>query len=279
MTITTGAPAPPTAATRHRTGVRRALAVAGAVTLLAVATGACTETAEGGSATCGDAVLCDGFEDQAGPALQGSWAATARDCSGTGKATVDTGVAHFGGRSLRIDGGVGYCNHVFARPALDLRTLGPSVNVRFWVFHTTPSTLQHTTFLALRDEVSGRDLRMGGQSGRLMWNRESDDATLPPQSPQGVANSAELPTGRWVCVQLSVDAGTPSQIHTALDGAPVPGLTADGAPTADLDAEWYRQSAWHPTLSDLRLGWESYGDGQDTLWFDDVAVGSSPIGC
>ncbi|WP_369008351.1 hypothetical protein, partial [Streptomyces sp. NTH33] len=29
----------------------------------------------------------------------------------------------------------------------------------------------------------------------------------------------------------------------------------------------------------LRLGWESYGTGEDTLWFDDVAVGSTPIGC
>ena len=32
-------------------------------------------------------------------------------------------------------------------------------------------------------------------------------------------------------------------------------------------------------LTDLKLGWESYGEGADTLWYDDVAVGSQRIGC
>jgi hypothetical protein len=34
-----------------------------------------------------------------------------------------------------------------------------------------------------------------------------------------------------------------------------------------------------PRPTAFRLGWESYGTGDDTLWFDDVAVGSSPIIC
>ncbi|MEU0152180.1 hypothetical protein [Micromonospora fulviviridis] len=28
---------------------------------------------------------------------------------------------------------------------------------------------------------------------------------------------------------------------------------------------------WRPRLTDLKLGWESYGGAADTLWFDDVA--------
>jgi hypothetical protein len=32
-------------------------------------------------------------------------------------------------------------------------------------------------------------------------------------------------------------------------------------------------------LTDLRLGWESYGEGADTLWYDDVAVGGARNGC
>ena len=32
-------------------------------------------------------------------------------------------------------------------------------------------------------------------------------------------------------------------------------------------------------LTDLRLGWESYGVGADRLWFDDIAWGSTRIGC
>ena len=52
----------------------------------------------------------------------------------------------------------------------------------------------------------------------------------------------------------------------------------DGVPTPDIDQQWLAR-AWHPSVTDLRLGWESYAGDADTLWFDDVAVGSSRIGC
>ncbi|MFE2433980.1 cellulose-binding protein, partial [Streptomyces sp. NPDC059409] len=58
----------------------------------------------------------------------------------------------------------------------------------------------------------------------------------------------------------------------------LPGLHADGVPTQDVDQQWLaRGTAPRPTA--LRLGWESYASGDDTVWFDDVAVGSAPIGC
>ncbi|WP_320064184.1 hypothetical protein [Micromonospora sp. RTGN7] len=49
-------------------------------------------------------------------------------------------------------------------------------------------------------------------------------------------------------------------------------------PTHDVDGQWLNRT-WRPQLTDLRLGWESYGEGSDTLWFDDVAVGPGRIGC
>jgi hypothetical protein len=58
----------------------------------------------------------------------------------------------------------------------------------------------------------------------------------------------------------------------------VPGLHADGVATQDVDGQWYNK-AWRPSLTSLGLGWESYSGGTDTLWYDDVAVGSSRIGC
>ena len=56
------------------------------------------------------------------------------------------------------------------------------------------------------------------------------------------------------------------------------GLVADGTPTQDVDRQWYARS-WAPHLTDLRLGWESYGEGADTLWYDDVAVAAGRLGC
>ncbi|MEV7181301.1 hypothetical protein [Kitasatospora sp. NPDC093679] len=44
--------------------------------------------------------------------------------------------------------------------------------------------MDHVTAVTLADaRDGGEDLRIGGQNGALQWNRESDDATLPVQSP------------------------------------------------------------------------------------------------
>ncbi|MGW5558125.1 cellulose-binding domain-containing protein [Micromonospora sp. NPDC003944] len=227
---------------------------------------------------CAGAVLCDGFESQTGSTPSGDWAVVSPDCSGTGTATIDTTTAHSGSRSVRINGTAGYCNHVFIRSTKNLAGVGNVRYARVWVRHTTAQPTEHTTMMAMADAADGnRDLRLGGQNGALQWNRASDDATLPEQSPAGVAQSLPLPTNRWTCVEFMVD-GAAGQLRTWVDGTAVPGLTADGSPTHDIDGQWYNRT-WRPQLTDLKLGWESYGGGADTLWYDDVAMGASRIGC
>ncbi|MFI6647224.1 cellulose-binding domain-containing protein [Streptomyces sp. NPDC050529] len=230
------------------------------------------------SAECGDAAVCEDFEDQAGPAPAGNWRFTAPDCQGSGTAAVDTEVAHSGTQSLRLDGRAGYCNHAFVAATADLSSVGPVLHVRMWVRHTTALPAAHVTFVSMPDNSQGgKALRIGGQNGALQWNRESDDATLPAQSPVGVGLSRPLPTGSWQCLRFAVDTSAP-QLDTWLNDEQVPGLHADGVPTQDVDQQWLSRSTPPRPLS-LRLGWESYGTGDDTLWFDDVVVGSSPIGC
>ncbi|MDO0927662.1 cellulose-binding domain-containing protein [Streptomyces sp. TG1A-8] len=229
-------------------------------------------------ASCGNAAVCTDFEDQSGPAPSGNWRFTAPDCQGTGTAAVDTAVAHSGAKSLRIDGRAGYCNHAFVAASADLSSVGPVLYVRMWMRHTTALPASHVTFVSMPDtSQAGRSLRVGGQNGALQWNRESDDATLPAQSPAGVALSRPLPTGSWQCLRFAVDTSAP-KLDTWLNDAQVPGLHADGVPTQDVDQQWLSRTT-PPRPTALRLGWESYGTGDDTLWFDDVAVGSSPIGC
>ncbi|MBQ1016953.1 cellulose-binding domain-containing protein [Micromonospora sp. D93] len=227
---------------------------------------------------CAGAVLCDGFEGQSGSTPSGDWTVVSPDCSGAGTATIDTATTHSGSRSVRINGAAGYCNHVFIRSTKNLSGVGNVRYGRIWVRHTTAQPTEHTTMMAMADAAdSNKDLRLGGQNGALQWNRASDDATLPEQSPAGVAQSLPLPTNRWTCVEFMVD-GAAGQLRTWVDGAAIPGLTADGSPTHDIDGQWYNRT-WRPQLTDLKLGWESYGGGADTLWYDDVAVGSSRIGC
>jgi len=229
-------------------------------------------------AECRGATICSDFEDQTGTVPSGPWQTTAPDCQGTGKVGVDTSVAYSGTRSLRVDGRAGYCNHVFVASTRDLSSVGPVVYVRMRVRHTTALPLSHVAFVSMPDaSQAGRALRVGGQNGALQWNRESDDATLPEQSPAGVALSTPLPTGRWLCLRYQIDT-TAQSMRTWVDDREVAGLRVDGVPTQDIDGQWLARST-PPRPTGLRLGWESYSTGDDTLWFDDVALGSSPIGC
>ena len=189
---------------------------------------------------------------------------------------METGLAHSGSKSLHIMGGGGYCNHIFAR--WPLASAPSTFWVRFWLRVSTALGPEHVTFLAMRDEADGpKDLRMGGQSSILMFNRESDDATLPALSPTGISLSRALTPATWACMEIHVDQTTGS-MTTYVDGAQVAGLVLDGVPTPDIDQQWLNKT-WRPRLSDLRLGWESYGGPTNELWFDDLFVGTARPGC
>ncbi len=266
---------------RLRPGLRLAGPVAAAVALSFAATGASAAppAAGPGPAACATDGFCEDFESQTGTEPSGRWATEFPDCSGTGTASIDTTVAQEGTTSLRIDGGTGYCNHVFVGTDLADVDTAAGLYVRYYVRHTSELPTQHVTFLTMEDAADGsRDLRMGGQNAALQWNRESDDATLPEQSPAGVALSAPLPVDEWVCVEYAIDPAA-GHLTTWLNGEPVTGLAVDGTPTHDIDSQWLNRGAWHPEPVNLRFGWESYGEGSDTLWYDNIAVGTARTGC
>ncbi|MCC5036390.1 hydrolase [Streptomyces sp. WAC 00631] len=281
-------PVPPPAGSappRSARPTRRRQILAASATVLALTAAGATGSASAAdpsaddrpAAACDASGFCEDFESQTGTAPSGRWTAGAANCTGTGTATVDSGTAHTGSKSLRIDGGAGYCNHMFASTPLDEVAGSPSLHVRFWVRHTTALPAAHVTFAAMKDaNDGGKDLRMGGQNGALQWNRESDDATLPEQSPVGVSKSMPLPVNEWTCVEFGIEGST---LETKVNGSAVEGLVIDGTPTHDIDRQWLNKPGWRPSLTDLRLGWESYGSGDDTLWYDDIAVGTAPIGC
>jgi hypothetical protein len=231
---------------------------------------------------CADLPLCDGFETAAagGPPDPALWTVTSPNCSGTGTLAVDDAAAHTGARSLRVDGGGGYCDHVFVAHTAAIAALGPVVHGRVWIRLSAALGQGHVTFLTLRDsaDAGGKDLRMGGQSEIFMWNRESDDATLPALSPAGIALSAAPAAGAWTCVEFMIDEDQ-GLLATWVDGAAVPGLAVDAEPTPDIDAQWHNKSMWRPALADFKLGWESYAGQAMTLHIDDVALASERVGC
>lgn len=229
----------------------------------------------GGRARC---ALCTDFEADAPGALPAMFSARTPNCSGDGKATIDDQVAHSGKKSLRVQSGGGTCNHMFATPALDLSTLGSAVWVRFYVRFEHELTDNHVTFLAMQDQVSKKALRMGGQKKILMWNRESDDATLPELSPVGIGMSVVPPAGQFKCVEFHLDGGA-GTLETYVDSQLVPGLVIDAIGTKDIDGQWLQSGKWSAKPSDIGFGWESYGNDAMTLWFDDIAIATDRPGC
>lgn len=123
---------------------------------------------------------------------------------------------------------------------------------------------------------SNKHLRIGGQSKILMYNRESDDATLPDLSPQGIATSTALPTGSWQCFEYHI--GTDGTVETWLNGKAIAGLTSKKGETNANAAQWQRSSV-KPKPTAVYFGWESYGGDSNTFWYDDIAISSTRVGC
>jgi hypothetical protein len=121
-------------------------------------------------------------------------------------------------------------------------------------------------------QASGDHLRIGGQSSILMYNRESDDATLPDLSPQGIATSEALPAGTWQCFEYHL--GPSGVIQTWLNNATIVGLTIPNA----NDDQWTSKS-YTPDITGVYFGWESYGSAVNTFWYDDIVISSSRVGC
>ena len=230
---------------------------------------------------CDGIEICDDFEDYTLNEVPPSsrWTIETPNCSGNGEVMIANDVTHSGTQSVKVMGVGGYCDHIFIAPTEDVSSIGPSFYGRFWMRIDSAFGWEHITFLAMKDEIEGKDLRMGGQSQVMMWNRESDDATLPELSPTGISLSHAPVPQTWMCVLFMVDelSGT---INTWIDGEFIEGLTQDNEATPDVDRQWVQQKpGWTPSLIDIKLGWESYGGGSNVVWYDDVAFSSSPLSC
>ena len=234
-----------------------------------------------GPLPCSALPLCDGFESAAvgGPPSPQLWTISQPDCTGSGTLAVDGSQAHSGKQSVRVDGGGGYCDHIFISNASVIATLGPQVYTRLYVRVGAPLGAGHVSFLAMKDTADmGGDVRMGGQDMVLMYNRQSDDATLPVLSPTGTGESVALTANTWTCIESHFDE-TAGTIDTWVDGKEVAGLVENGTPTPDVSTQWLSQAGWKRSVSVLRMGWESYSGQTMTLWFDDVALAAQRIGC
>ncbi|KAI1283442.1 hypothetical protein F5Y07DRAFT_153636 [Xylaria sp. FL0933] len=206
---------------------------------------------------------------------QTAWPTYAVDCNQGGKVTLDSTTAHSGKNSIRVDGAGGYCGHIFFGTT---KVPSGDVYVRTYLKASKALTDSHVSFITMPDSALGsnKHLRIGGQSKILMYNRESDDATLPDLSPQGIATSTAIPTGTWQCFEYHL--GADGTIETWLNNSTVAGVTVTKGTTNPNAAQWTR-SSYVPKITAVYFGWESYGGDTNTFWYDDVVVSSTRVGC
>jgi hypothetical protein len=242
-------------------------------------------SAEGGAQACASLPLCDGFEaDTPGTAPTG-WNVV-MGCNPNTQDTavegggllvgVDSSQHHGGKNSLRVVGGDS-CGY-YAVSASAFAALGSQVYARLWVMFSRGPTQGHNGFLSMAT-TGGDHFRLGFQDGVVAWNAQMSDATLPDMDPQGTSLSVAPAATTWTCIELHIDEAS-GHLETWINGAAtaVAGLTWNGTTVQGVDDQWARGAPSPPVPKDLGLGWLGLND-QETVWFDDVALAGSRIGC
>ncbi|KAJ7636501.1 hypothetical protein FB45DRAFT_741906, partial [Roridomyces roridus] len=186
-----------------------------------------------------------------------------------GTATIDTTKAHSGTHSLKVVSSGGYNNHIFYGVSnLTALGSGPDIYGRYWANFDIAFNQDHTTHMMMADPVA-EALNMGGQFGVLNWGRASDDAIMPDGSQDSVAESIPINADTWYCIEFYLSRST-GQIDTWVNGTAVVSLTTP-------QPRW--GTTYIPNPTNWGLGWESYAVDPNTVWFDDIALGTSRLGC
>ncbi|HXN30793.1 MAG TPA: hypothetical protein VN894_02985 [Polyangiaceae bacterium] len=247
--------------------------------------------------SCVGAFVCDDFERYAvGTAPPSPWTVAAN----VGTVAVDSTRSHSGARSVKVTApaATGY-RSVMLRIAGGglLPVAGNSVYGRmmFWL-DSSPTMTVHWTFVDGSGLVAGTAYhavyRYGGQlpltaadggflGSQLMASYDTTDSYTgvgPATDCFQHSKSRPVPVGAWTCIEWQFD-GPNDTTRFWLNGAPVPDLTVShtgaGCVSQPAGYEWAS-----PTISQVDVGWESYqADDARTMWIDDVAFGTTRIGC
>lgn len=279
-TASGGAPATGGAASGGATasGGSTASSSGGAAGGSAAGSGGAGTAGSSGNAACGSLALCDDFES--GSLDSTLW--TLIPTGGSGSATIDSTGAHGSGHSLKVTSP----DRLYLRNSSVIGTLGDTAHVRFFVKFMAALATGHgamivTHPMAVDQYSQSNELRFGSQDNVFHWNTDSDAANIPDVSPNGDAASFKPMANTWYCIELTIN--TNGNLSVSIDGADQAGLKEDGMPTANIDQTWISSGSSslsrYTKLADFNFGWDSYGAGAMTLWFDDVALSGSPIGC
>ncbi|WP_437776875.1 hypothetical protein [Sorangium sp. So ce1097] len=216
-----------------------------------------TSTGSAGSGACD--IFCSDFEDGALPSEVQFFPEYLRSSMGD-YVTVDS-TGHSGSRSVKVSG-TGFS-----------QMLGVPVPSTFWgrmyIKGDSASQMGHNTYVAATtgngDPNNGEDIRIGEHQCQLELNRKSDDAEkLSNGGMYACSGGVKLAANTWYCLEFHYN-GPGREVRVFVDGTEV-----DAMHVTD----------WGPYEYKLfKFGFEKYHGGNKTMWYDDIALATSRVGC
>ncbi len=243
-------------------------------------------------------MFCDAFDTYpVGSAPAGVWSLTQNG----GSVAVDTTHVHSAPNAVKITAAAatGFRSAMLVLQNTQfLPTPGNVIYGRmmFWL-DSAPEDSVHWTFIDGQGLVPGQQYhavyRYGGQlpitedggfvGSQMMASYDTPDSyDTPAVGPSSDcwlhSDMKPVPVATWACAEWKFD-GAASTMQFWLDGVEVPDLamngTGQGCVNQPATFPWTA-----PTFERVDLGWESYqADDARAIWIDDVAIGTSKIGC
>jgi hypothetical protein len=225
-------------------------------------------TTDGAPQACGQGLVCFDFEaDTPGAKPPAPW---------TGQGTIDGAKAAHGKNSLHVLAGGDGAFATVKPPGF----FPPAGNEYFGraMFWADAVPTSHWTFVRSKGPVAGMsfsaEYTYGGTGKHFIANYDS----------QGVASdcwkdAGNVPLGKWSCLEWHFKGAT-NELELWVDGAADPKAhvvgKGDGCIANGTGGTWYA-----PTFNSLELGFAVYGASTTgfSVWYDDVALGKSRVGC
>jgi hypothetical protein len=208
-------------------------------------------------------VFCDDFEADAAGAPPSPW--TTISALPADVAVDGANPAASGTKSVHIsdlNDPTPYDTFLALHDASVLPVAGGKLYLRFYIRLAKGTTTGHNTLVRgdlYASQGNGSNLLFGEDTSVIYESINNDG-----QSALATKTSVNYPAGVWTCVELLLDHSAPA-IDVWVNGTEVPDL---------------HQTKWNIDAYDyLRFGFEQYAGPASELWYDDIAIGTQPIGC
>ena len=213
-------------------------------------------------------LFCDSFESAtATPAAP--WSTS---IIGSGTVRVDsTTPAHSGTKSIHVaDGDGDYDTLLVLHDASVLPAPAGRFYVRAFIRLGAPMSAGHNTFILgdlFASPGQGNNLRLGEDYQMLMYTVMGDAHGALSNANyynDGMLPGVQFSSQTWTCLEVLLDSKKP-EIDVWVAGTEIPDLHHTDYPLDDYD--------------DLKFGFEKYAGPALDVWYDDIAIGTQPIGC